>query len=59
MNRESITPQADLEPITIEQMIALAPSLFTASARFLEIEAQRTRVNSASTRLQPTYGWSA
>ena len=41
-----------LKPITVQEMIALAPSLFTASAEFLRIEEQRTR-------LQPTYGWSA
>ena len=41
MNRELITPQADLEPITIQEMIALAPSIFTASVRSLRIEAKR------------------
>ena len=44
--------ELNLKPVTVQEMIALAPLAFTASAEFLSIEAQRTR-------LQPTYGWSA
>ena len=51
--------ELNLKPVTVHEMIALAPLAFTASDEFLRMEAQRMHPKNSSIHLQPTYGWSA